>query len=71
MLVINDISHVQEVASSVENNVVGGLAISQSQAGAFALGLLFAGTATSTKTFSVSGLFNISGSFSGSQSAAQ
>jgi len=71
MVIINDLSHVEEVVYSEENNVLGGLALATAQAGAFAFGSLFSGTATSSKTFAVSGIFNISFSRTSSESAAQ
>ncbi|MBW4669422.1 MAG: hypothetical protein KME60_18885 [Cyanomargarita calcarea GSE-NOS-MK-12-04C] len=71
MVIINDLSHVEEVVSSEENNVLGGLALANAAAGAFAFGLQFSGTATFSNTFAVSAFFNISKSVSTSQSAAQ
>jgi hypothetical protein len=71
MVIINDLSHVEEVVSSEENNVLGGLSLATANAQAFALGFLFAGTATFSNTFATSSFFNISTSISTSSSAAQ
>jgi hypothetical protein len=71
MVIINDLSHVEEVVSSEENNVVGGLSLATANAQASAFGFLFAGTATFSNTFANSAFFNVSTSISTSSSAAQ